>query len=238
MFALLNHWQGIQPFSGVSIISSRGLLSETVISGPPDFSRTMSPHLNECDFSMPAMMRLSWKADKCGQRLKLADLIDDTLEEVQTMKASLLALEAILKTMKTKTVRAACAFVTIACFCLIACGCRPKWEYQVLRFENSASVDHSETFMSRTNTTAEWLKKLAFADNRTGYFDLEAQPPIAGMKSIEPDLATLGKQGWELVAAVPQTETIGDAKVEDGDKEVIFSNVRTVNIYLIFKREK
>jgi len=124
--------------------------------------------------------------------------------------------------------------------CILAaallCGChRQQWEYRVLRFENSASIERSEAFMVRTNTSEEWLKKSAYADYQSGFFNLEEKPPIAGLKNIEPDLATLGEEGWELVAAVPQTETIGGAKT---DLNVAFSNVRTLNIYLIFKRAK
>jgi hypothetical protein len=47
------------------------------------------------------------------------------------------------------------------------------------------------------------------------------------------DLDKLGSDGWEMVASIPQAETIGDARDYDGR---IFPNGRTGKIILIFKR--
>jgi hypothetical protein len=132
----------------------------------------------------------------------------------------------------------------------LLCGCNKKWEYKVVEFRNSEGIATTELFLSKTNSTHEWLTKLDEANSSAGLFSLEMMPPIAGIKgntTISPDLDTMGKEGWELVAAVPQIETIAGAKFPDGidysdgkavEKQSTFSNTRTASIFLIFKRQK
>jgi len=117
------------------------------------------------------------------------------------------------------------------------------WEYKVVSVENSDhGIVNSASAMMQTNVVAA-LKAVRLAKADAGSFHLESGPNGEYSDYIN----VLGAQGWELVSAVPQIETIPDAEQEVGtafnpDTKTLassffrFSNVRTGRIILIFKR--
>ena len=91
------------------------------------------------------------------------------------------------------------------------------WEYKVVEVENDKFKEMADAFKEKPvdENRVELLAGLP------GNFDFNAKP--------EESLDELGKQGWELVAAIPQTETEFDTGLPK-------ANVRTGVIILIFKR--
>ena len=109
----------------------------------------------------------------------------------------------------------------------LLCGCRPaKWEYKVEVVPNTAIAAESAALSEAVKNETSGDEHLRDAKRDAGEFKLDE---ISGPFQ----LYKYGINGWELVAAIPQTETIGDAHNYSGEK---FSNVRTRNIILIFKR--
>jgi hypothetical protein len=78
----------------------------------------------------------------------------------------------------------------------------------------------------QTNVT-QGLKDVHQAESGAGGFDFAGKLEFYGA-----DLQQLGADGWELVSAVPQIETIPGAQATD----LRFSNMRTGKIILIFKK--
>lgn len=97
----------------------------------------------------------------------------------------------------------------------------PRWEYKVLEFPNYD--DRYDPQLIQTNYERYQLEK-----RMPGEFGLEQVPDT---NFPTDNLRQLGQQGWELVAAVPEIETIEDAGGHQG-----FHNVRTSKLDLIFKR--
>lgn len=110
--------------------------------------------------------------------------------------------------------------IAILITALLLCGCHKTrlWEYKVVELENSAhhlvagSVDLSGKYLD--------------AQKEPGDFKLDS---LEAPDAFNTDLNNLGSDGWELIAAVPQTETEHPV-----DKSP--SNIRTGKIILIFKR--
>ncbi|HEY1718543.1 MAG TPA: hypothetical protein VGH42_09670 [Verrucomicrobiae bacterium] len=137
---------------------------------------------------------------------------------------------------------------------LVLCGCNkpaapalePKqvrWEYKMITIENNA---HGEaTRASQKNPMDIEMYDGALSDS--GSFDLDE---LDAATKEHPELFSVdraGKDGWELVSAIPQIETIAGAKFISGTDydpasgkvtphKEIFSNTRTGKIVLIFKR--
>lgn len=111
-----------------------------------------------------------------------------------------------------------------------------KWEYKVVTFENFEHHMHELADQEFTTNTDLGLQDLVYADRDAGDFHLDFFPTnVADLNnSMSTDIYSLGNQGWELVSAVPQTETIY-AKDDVGSSRE-YSNVRTGKIILIFKR--
>jgi hypothetical protein len=133
-------------------------------------------------------------------------------------------------------------------FVALICGCKPtapatapiqKWEYKVVVIEN---IEH---YLHNASVGQEHLR---MSDASAGDFNLDINAPISFTDQLyNLNIQKLGQEGWELVSAVPQTETNPDA--ETGENWGIdsqgkagflnyrkFSNTRTGAIILIFKR--
>ena len=93
-----------------------------------------------------------------------------------------------------------------------------KWEYEVVMVENYNHTDEQRAFATNG------LKEVEFLNGDPGDFYFDSS--LMGV-----DLSKYASDGWELVAAVPQLETV--RYVSDSP-----FNVRTGKIYLIFKRAK
>jgi hypothetical protein len=120
---------------------------------------------------------------------------------------------------------------------ILVCGCNKppsapvvqKWEYKVIEVENFEHSMKEQAEAESSTNIDQAIKDENYANADAGDFNLN----IVGAESLgwkekyAADLDKLGKDGWELVAAIPQTETL---KAED------FSNTRTGKIILIFKR--
>jgi hypothetical protein len=103
-----------------------------------------------------------------------------------------------------------------------------RWEYKIVEEENF------QHYMERSAYTNQIdLGKIRDAKNRPGNFDL--------------DFYQFGQDGWELVCAIPEIETVPDAEYFDGqdyhetepyftDRYKHFVNLRTGKILFIFKR--
>jgi len=98
-------------------------------------------------------------------------------------------------------------------------GCKPqattrvapaKWEYKVVQIAN---VNHKVRDDAMKKSPID-IGVVNYADETDGEFSY--------------DIYELGYQGWELVAAIPQTETVDSLNKKQ--------NVRTGNVHLIFKR--
>jgi hypothetical protein len=116
----------------------------------------------------------------------------------------------------------------------LLCGCGQKpshWDYKVVTVENHAHKAAIDAMIGpSTNALDQW--RAAKRDDGD-FYDL--------------DIDELGHKGWELVSALPQTETVPDADFDDtpvynpttqqmDPNRVRFSNIRTGKIVLIFKR--
>jgi hypothetical protein len=144
-------------------------------------------------------------------------------------------------------------FNTTLILAALLCGCakhHQQWEYKIITVENAyhrLSVTASNERMSTTNDD-KWIFDDRRARSDAGYFDIENGDTegVNGHNFYGSKLAEMGANGWELVSAVPQLETSPDAEYlagldyENGNngKEIYkpFTNIRTGNILLIFKR--
>lgn len=145
-------------------------------------------------------------------------------------------------------------------FCIFAaallCGCTKvpstpvasksetpmRWEYKVVEVDNFEGEMKADAHREMLTNAPDWLQHSRAADSASGNFVLNGS---AAMGKYGAPLYDLGYDGWELVSAIPQTETIPDAekfhgqdfiagKLQDGYTH--FSNIRTGKIILIFKR--
>jgi hypothetical protein len=123
---------------------------------------------------------------------------------------------------------------------LFLCGCNKspvvppiqKWEYKIVEVEN---FEHrmEESAQSEISTNSEaGLQDIASARFDAGDFHLD-QPPgkETDLEQFGLDIYALGQQGWELVSAIPQTETTHPVSHDD-----VIASVRTGKVILIFKR--
>jgi len=109
--------------------------------------------------------------------------------------------------------------ILIAAF-VCGCGKQPKantfpsrWEYKFLDLDN---INHQLEIQDRSTNADQLIKRLRTYKGTAG-----------GFNWAEDEIRRSGEDGWELVAAIPQTET------ETGGD---FPNVRTSHVVLIFKR--
>jgi hypothetical protein len=121
-----------------------------------------------------------------------------------------------------------------------------RWEYKVVTVENFAGYLKESAFQESLTNTDLGLKHDRDADSGAGSFLFDG---AQGGGKYYADLYYLGNDGWELVSAVPQLETVPDAEKFHGqdfdsasgtlkDGYTHFNNVRTGKIILIFKRPK
>lgn len=100
---------------------------------------------------------------------------------------------------------------------LAGCGQKPaalRWEYKVVEVENSYHASQAEA----------WKK------NPVDYEHIEFCKEAPGTLPFTfNSLFELGADGWELAAAIPQTETVYGASKQP--------NMRTGWVHLIFKRQ-
>jgi hypothetical protein len=136
----------------------------------------------------------------------------------------------------------------------LLCGCNktaapdasasPRWEYKTVTVKNFAGVMKDVAYQEMLTNAPDWQKHERSADSGSGDFHLDSG---GQMGEYGADLRQLGSDGWELVSAVPQIETVADAESFHGqdydaassslkDGYTHFSNVRTGQIILIFKR--
>jgi hypothetical protein len=123
--------------------------------------------------------------------------------------------------MKTIIVLLLASAVTAAA---LLCGCQKaaapiRWEYKMVALEN---YEHE---------AAHAAYKGMDTNQKQGLYEMQQADGSAGDFSFTKEVKELGRDGWELVAAVPQTETI-DAKFRAGSS----ANIRTGKILLVFKR--
>jgi hypothetical protein len=118
------------------------------------------------------------------------------------------------------------------------------WDYRVVEVENIAGYMKESAFEEMKTNGAEWMEHSRQADNTSGDFNFDT---IIQMGKYGADLAAIGREGWELVAAVPQMETLPLVEYQDGtifnpatgrlDPNIQkFNNIRTKKIVLIFKK--
>ncbi len=118
----------------------------------------------------------------------------------------------------------------LAGICL--CGCKPaKWEYRTIEVHNvnnnmflNSRLPPEEMMRRDQRANSEPGHFLEFGTNGFDVFMDNADNPV--------ELHEYGVQGWELVAAVPETHTVPDA----GSSGRQFANIRTGKIRLIFTR--
>ena len=121
----------------------------------------------------------------------------------------------------------------------LLCGCQKpsptKWEYKTMEISNSLNDHHAST------TDTNFLEEYRSEKSDAGDFDFDSS--VAQKYGVA--LRDYGNDGWELVAAIPQAETVPQAEYWDGhdfshdpprDIYKSFSNFRTAKIILIFKR--
>jgi hypothetical protein len=96
----------------------------------------------------------------------------------------------------------------------------PKWEYKVVIETN---IETTALAKEEAKRSAANKMNIALMQAMPGSFvDLDTEPGIAG------------EHGWELVAAVPQVETLNPDPAQIG--KMAFVNTRTAYIILYFKR--
>lgn len=122
----------------------------------------------------------------------------------------------------------------------LLCGCNQKpapvkWEYKEVVVENRLDTEHLD--LNSTN----FLDAYRYEKSDPGDFDFDSPEP----RKYHQALDDYGADGWELVSAVPMTETIPKAEYSTGfdysrtppiEDFKPFINIRTGKIILIFKR--
>ncbi|HEX5398842.1 MAG TPA: hypothetical protein VFY06_07325 [Verrucomicrobiae bacterium] len=119
------------------------------------------------------------------------------------------------------------AFIGIFLAALIFCGCKPKvqqWEYEILEVDNFAHFEQQQAETEMLTNIDQAVSNINDAKQSAGEFHLDN---AAQQDHYNTWLTKSGLQGWELVSAIPQTETMNGKD---------FKNVRTGKIILIFKR--
>src|SRR5208283_2254533 len=113
-------------------------------------------------------------------------------------------------------------------FCLISvgilCGCRPsepapnsqRWQYKVVVWENDNHAMHDEEIKSGNFDVAQFIQESGGEFTRC-----DLNPPD------DVDIHKLGNLGWDLVATIPELETVNTSKG---------NFTRTGKILLIFKK--
>ena len=145
--------------------------------------------------------------------------------------------------------------VSVLFTAVLLCGCQkpetPKpatnkiqrWEYKVVSVECYAH-HMAHMAMLQLGTNSDWaFQQMSSAESLSGFFDIVSFPSVHDYSSdlperYSPDLPKLGSDGWELVSAVPLLETMPRAEYGRGDQTKVYSNMRTGEIILIFKRPK
>ncbi|HEY2329170.1 MAG TPA: hypothetical protein VGI63_05095 [Verrucomicrobiae bacterium] len=137
----------------------------------------------------------------------------------------------------------------------LICGCnkptatapaRIQWEYKVVQVENYARQLKDSAFAEMRTNQALGLQHWRDAWNDRGNFYLDS---LGAGNDYSVDFSQLGSDGWELVAALPQTETLPGVEYQDGstfnpnteklDPNIQkFNNMRTGKIIFIFKRQR
>ena len=107
-----------------------------------------------------------------------------------------------------------------------------RWDYKVVEVENFNHHMKEVAFNEFLTNEAEGSKHIHFAEDDPGDFHLDSG---GSADKYGADLYQLGSDGWELVSAVPQSETLPGVETSLGDK---YNNVRTGKIILILKRPK
>jgi hypothetical protein len=105
---------------------------------------------------------------------------------------------------------------------------KTQWDYKIITVENFAHALHESAMQEQQTNTILGGRHLLYADNNGGDFDFNTDGKTGA------DFFQLGEDGWELVAAIPQTETVQSMN----DVGVPQANIRTGKIILIFKRPK
>jgi hypothetical protein len=138
--------------------------------------------------------------------------------------------------------------ISIIITAALLCGCRKPaqratsiqyWEYKVVTVKNDIGEIEEYEATNKIPSSA-----IIDCDSDSGEFHLNE----GGSDDYRVDMDELGREGWELVSAVPQIETVPGAEKEVGtvfnvgtDKldpnMVKFTNIRTGKIILIFKRQ-
>jgi hypothetical protein len=107
------------------------------------------------------------------------------------------------------------------------------WEYRVEEVSNSEDYNIRAAFQEvKTNIIAA-ERHLGAAQRNAGGFILVTSPGDGWRRDSAIDISKIGAEGWELVSAIPQCETI---YATDDITEQKYPNVRTGKIILIFKR--
>jgi hypothetical protein len=128
----------------------------------------------------------------------------------------------------------------------LLCGCgKPAapppapaihWEYKTVEVENS---QHGYLLRSKTKVASdEWIEAFRSEKSDPGDF-----------WRLENELDKIGSDGWEIVACMPELESLPQAEFFDGQdyhetephftpRYKPFVNIRTGKILLIFKRQK
>jgi hypothetical protein len=137
--------------------------------------------------------------------------------------------------------------IIIAVIFLTGCSKPPQtftpqhWEYKVVTVENIEHSMKEDAYTVMQTNSDLGLKQVRTADADYGDFYLDLGD-ATGKYSV--NIQALGKDGWELVSAVPQIEAVPNAEA-DGDEydaetktfsTIKFTNIRTGKIILIFKR--
>ena len=123
--------------------------------------------------------------------------------------------------------------ITLLAMALMFCGCnvkhvsneRAEWEYKTVAIEND---EHGmeQFYFSQMQTNDDAVNMIESSRKNVGEFDFD---------NPKNDLDQYGRDGWELVSAIPQTEAMHPAGHGDGS---IIASVRTGKITLIFRRQK
>lgn len=117
-----------------------------------------------------------------------------------------------------------------------------KWEYEVITVENTEHWYWQMSYHEMETNSAGALEHMRANKADAGGFSLDF-----ATKDYGADIRAEGRDGWELVSAVPQLETVPDAEYDAGDtynadtgkftpRRLPFANVRTGKVILIFKR--
>ena len=115
-------------------------------------------------------------------------------------------------------------FSVLFLFLLAAmCGCRPVeprhqrpvWKYQMIEWENDNRRLYLDEIM-KPSSLIDWKKANTYQQTAGG-FNLSYYST-----NLDLDINALGDEGWELVSAMPETETVGGADIRVGKVMLLF----------------